>query len=205
VRPRRHPQHDPAVAVVLLKSSDAGQLSQRHLLLYMLGIPALVQAAVAAASIVGERQQGTLEPVLTTPISREELVVVEARPSSRRWPSHTPSTPASSPASSSWQRPGVAPALIRGPDILAQLIFTPLIAAWSIWIAITISARSSDIRAAQQLSILASLPSVIVTTLVAFDVIHATLGLALGLGATLLLANGLGWRVSRRRSTASGS
>jgi hypothetical protein len=205
VRPRRHPQHDPAVAVVLLKSSDASQLSQRHLLLYMLGIPALVQAAVAAASIVGERQQGTLEPVLTTPISREELVVVEARPSSRRWPSHTPSTPASSPASSSWQRPGVAPALIRGPDILAQLIFTPLIAAWSIWIAITISARSSDIRAAQQLSILASLPSVIVTTLVAFDVIHATLGLALGLGATLLLANGLGWRVSRRRSTASGS
>jgi hypothetical protein len=127
------------------------------------------------------------------------------RPSSRRWLSHTPSTPASSPASSSWQRPGVAPALIRGPDILAQLIFTPLIAAWSIWIAITISARSSDIRAAQQLSILASLPSVIVTTLVAFDVIHATLGLALGLGATLLLANGLGWRVSRRRSTASGS
>jgi ABC-2 type transport system permease protein len=34
-----------------------------------------------------------------------------------------------------------------------------------------------------------------VTTLVAFDVIHATLGLALGLGATLLLANGLGWRI----------
>jgi hypothetical protein len=78
VRPRRHPQHDPAVAVVLLKSSDAGQLSQRHLLLYMLGIPALVQAAVAATSIVGERQQGTLEPALTTPISREELVVGKA-------------------------------------------------------------------------------------------------------------------------------
>jgi ABC-type Na+ efflux pump permease subunit len=46
----------PLVAVVLLSSSDAGQLSQRHVLLYMLGIPALVGAAVAAASIVGERQ-----------------------------------------------------------------------------------------------------------------------------------------------------
>jgi ABC-type Na+ efflux pump permease subunit len=186
----------PLVAVVLLKSSDASQLSQRHLLLYMLGIPALVPAAVAAASIVGERQQGTLEPVLTAPISREELVVGKAL---------APLIPSVAIAYAVYAfflacvelfaRPGVAPALIRGPDILAQLIFTPLIAAWSIWIAITISARSSDIRAAQQLSILASLPSVIVTTLVAFDVIHATLGLALGLGATLLLANGLGWRI----------
>jgi ABC-type Na+ efflux pump permease subunit len=186
----------PLVAVVLLKSSDASQLGQRHLLLYMLGIPALVPAAVAAASIVGERQQGTLEPVLTAPISREELVVGKAL---------APLIPSVAIAYAVYAcflacvelfaRPGVAPALIRGPDILAQLIFTPLIAAWSIWIAITISARSSDIRAAQQLSILASLPSVIVTTLVAFDVIHATLGLALGLGATLLLANGFGWRI----------
>jgi ABC-type Na+ efflux pump permease subunit len=186
----------PLVAVVLLKSSDASQLSQRHLLLYMLGIPALVPAAVAAASIVGERQQGTLEPVLTAPIGREELVVGKAL---------APLIPSVAIAYAVYgcflacvelfARPGVAPALIRGPDILAQLIFTPLIAAWSIWIAITISARSSDIRAAQQLSILASLPSVIVTTLVAFDVIHATLGLALGLGATLLLANGFGWRI----------
>jgi hypothetical protein len=91
--------------------------------------------------------------------------------------------------------PGVGSALIRGPDILAQLIFTPLIAAWSIWLAIAISARSSDIRVAQQLSILASLPSVAVATLIAFDVIHATRGLGLGLAAALLLANRLGWRL----------
>ena len=78
--------------------------------------------------------------------------------------------------------------------MLAQLIFTPLIAAWSIWIAIAISARSSDIRAAQQLSILASLPTVIVTTRIAFGTIHATLALALGLGAALSLGNRLSWR-----------
>jgi hypothetical protein len=92
-------------------------------------------------------------------------------------------------------RPGVAPALVRAPDVLAQLVFTPLIAAWSIWIAMAISARSSDIRAAQQLSLLASLPSVAVTTLIAFDMIHATLGLALVLGAALLVGDGLGWRI----------
>ena len=186
----------PLVTILLLKSSDAGQLSQRHVLLYMLGIPALVPAAVAAASIVGEREQGTLEPVLTTPIRRRELVAGKAL---------APLIPSVAIAYAVYAlflacvelfaQPGVAPALIRGPDILAQLIFTPLIAACSIWIAITISARSSDIRAAQQLSMLASLPSVTATTLIAVGALHATLGLDVGVAAALLLANGLGWRI----------
>jgi ABC-2 type transport system permease protein len=186
----------PLVTISLLNSSDASQLGQRHLLLYMLGIPALVPAAVAAASIVGERQQGTLEPVLTTPIRRQELVAGKALATL------IPSVVIAYAVYAFclacvelFAQPGIAPALIRGPDILAQLIFTPLIAACSIWIAITISARSSDIRAAQQLSMLASLPSVTATTLIAIGVIHATLGLALGLAAALLLANRLGWRI----------
>ena len=40
-----------------------------------------------------------------------------------------------------------------------------------------------------------SLPTVAVAALIAFNVIHATLGLALGLGAALLLLDGLGWRI----------
>jgi ABC-type Na+ efflux pump permease subunit len=47
-------------------------------LAYLLGIPALVPAAVAAYSVVGEREQGTLEPVLTTPIRHEELLLGKA-------------------------------------------------------------------------------------------------------------------------------
>jgi ABC-type transport system involved in multi-copper enzyme maturation permease subunit len=185
------------VALFGLNSSDASQLAQRHVLLYMLGVPALVPAALAAASIVGERQQGTLEPVLTTPIRREELVAAKTL---------APLIPGVAIAYAIYAvflacvelfaAPGVAPALIRGPDLLAQLIFTPLLAAWSIWIAIVISARSSDIRAAQQLSIVASLPTVVVTTLIAVGTIHATLGLALGCGVALLLGNRLGWRIA---------
>ena len=76
-------------------------------------------------------------------------------------------------------QPGVASALLRGPDLLAQLLFTPLLAGWSIWVGIAISTRSSDVRVAQQLGMLANLPSVAVTSLIAFNVIHATLGLAL--------------------------
>ena len=43
---------------------------------------------------------------------------------------------------------------------------------------------------------LASLPSVAVTTLIAFNVIHPTLGLALGGAAVLLVLDGLGWRIA---------
>ena len=68
----------PLLEVLLLQSSQSSQLRHQHVLLYMLSIAALVPAAVAAASVVGERQQGTLEPVLTTPIRREEFVVGKA-------------------------------------------------------------------------------------------------------------------------------
>ncbi len=47
-------------------------------LLYMLLIPAIVPSALAAYSVVGEREQGTLEPILTTPIRREEFLVGKA-------------------------------------------------------------------------------------------------------------------------------
>jgi hypothetical protein len=92
--------------------------------------------------------------------------------------------------------PGVAPALIRGQDIVAQVIFTPLIATWSIWLGIAISTRASEVRVAQQLSLLASLPSVAVTSLIAFGVISASLRLALVFGAVLLILSRVGWRIT---------
>ena len=44
----------------------------------MLAIPALVPAALASYSVVGERLQGTLEPVLATPVRREEFLLGKA-------------------------------------------------------------------------------------------------------------------------------
>jgi ABC-type transport system involved in multi-copper enzyme maturation permease subunit len=186
----------PLVSVFAVSASASDELSHRHELLYMLGIPALVPATLAAYAVVGERQQGTLEPVLSTPIRREELLL--GKTVAVLIPSIAISYAVYGVFLASvelFARPGVAPALIRGPDVLAQLLFTPLIISWSIWIAIAISTRSSDIRVAQQLATLASLPSIAITTLIALNVIHPTLGLALILGATLLLANRLGWRI----------
>jgi ABC-2 type transport system permease protein len=94
-------------------------------------------------------------------------------------------------------QPDIAATVIRLPDIAAQVILTPLLAGLSIWIGIGISSRSSDVRVAQQLSLLASVPVVLVTSLIAFDVIHPTPALAVGLTALLLIADGVGgWVVA---------
>ncbi len=184
----------PLVLVLTLPASTAVTLSHEHLLLYMLAIPALVPGAIAAYAVVGERQQGTLEPILTTPIRREELLLGKALAAL------APSVVVAYVVYGVFlclvailARPDVAAGLLQGSDIVAQVLLTPLLAVGSIWLGIAMSIRSSDIRVAQQLSILASLPSVAVTSLIAFDVLHVTLSLAIGLTAVLLLVDGLGW------------
>ena len=187
----------PLVVVFALPASASTDLSREHLLLYMLGIPAIVPAAVAAYSVVGERQQGTLEPVLTTPVRREEFLLGKAL--AALVPSVTVAYAVYAvflACVGLFARPAVASSLLRAPDLLAQLLFTPLLAGWSIWVGIAISARACDLRVAHQLGILASLPTAVVAALVAFDVLHPTLGLALGFAAALLAGNGLGWRVT---------
>ena len=187
---------EPLVSVLTASSSSADQIREHHGLLYMLGIPALVPVLLAAYAVVGERQEGALEPVLTTPIRREELLLGKALAVL------IPSVGIAYAVFgvfvalvALFAQPGVASAFIRPPDVLVQVIFTPLIAAWSIWIGIAISTRASDVRVAQQLSVLASLPTLALTTLIAFNVIRPTLGLAFAIGTALLLANRLGWRL----------
>ena len=89
---------------------------------------------------------------------------------------------------------GVASAVFERSHLLVQLLFTPLLASWSIWAGIAISARSVDVRAAQQLGTLASLPPLAIVALMSLNVITPTLGLALGLAAALLVVDVLGWR-----------
>ncbi|MGB9111232.1 MAG: ABC transporter permease subunit [Acidimicrobiales bacterium] len=185
----------PLISAFTVPSSASASLDHEHSLLYMLAIPVLVPATLASYSIVGERLQGTLEPVLSTPIRREELLLGKALAA------FVPSVVISYGVFALFvalvelfAHPGVASALIRGPDLLAQLIFTPLLATWSIWVGIAVSTRSSDPRNAGQLSLLASLPAVAVTTLIAFNVIPANLTVALGFGIGLLLLVRLGAR-----------
>ena len=47
-------------------------------MLFLLLVPVILPATISATSIVNEREQGTLEPVLTTPVRSEELLVGKA-------------------------------------------------------------------------------------------------------------------------------
>ena len=139
----------PLVAVLGLSAKAAAGLSHEHVLLYLLGIPVLVPPVVAATAIAGERQQGTLEPVLTTPIRREELLLGKALAA---W---VPSIAIAYVVDALFlgivalfAQPGIASAMVNGSDLAAQVLFVPLLAAWSIWVGLAMSTRASDARVA---------------------------------------------------------
>jgi ABC-2 type transport system permease protein len=166
-------------------------------LLYLLLLPTILPATLAAWAVVGERDQGTLEPVLTTPVRRGELLLGKAL---------AMGIPTLIIAYAMYgvflicaalfaQSP-IRSAVFTGTHILVQILFTPLLASWSIWAGISVSTRASDVRVAQQLSVLASLPPLAITTLLSFNVISYTLPIALALAGGLLVLAVAAWRVA---------
>ena len=186
----------PLLEVVFLPASAADALRTANPLVILLGIPALVPSVIAAYAVVGEREQGTLEPVLTTPIQREELLLAKAL--AVLVPSLAVAYAVYAfflTCTRLFAQPAVAAAVLRGPALLAPLLFTPLLTTWSIWVGIAISTRASDVRVAQQLGAVVGLPAILVAYLIAFNVIHVTPGLAVGGAVALLVLDGIGWRI----------
>lgn len=165
-------------------------------MLYMLVIPAFMPSTLAAYSVVGEREQGTLEPVLVTPIRREEFLIAKALAA------FAPTLVISYVvfgvflvSVSLFAHPVIASAIYAGTHVLIQVLFTPLLAGWGIWVGITVSARSTDVRVAQQLSVLGTLPLLAILALISLNVIAVSAALAVGLAAALLAVDLLAWRV----------
>ena len=159
-------------------------------LLLLLIVPVVLPASLAAYAVVGEREQGTLEPLLTTPIRRQELLIGKALAAI------VPATALAYllfaifvTAVRIWGHPAVVSEVWQAPQFLAQALFAPLLAGWSIWIGMAISARSSDVRVAQQLGTLASLPALGVVSLMTFQVLQPSLTLAIALALGLLVAD----------------
>ena len=164
--------------------------------LLMLIVPIVIPPVIAAYSVVGERDQGTLEPVLTAPVRASELLLGKAVAaflpsvaiaytiylivliSVRLGAAHV-----------------VSSVVFHPPQLLAQILITPLLALWSIWVGIGISTRASDVRVAQQLATLASLPLLGFTSLISFQLIKPSVPIAIGLALALLAADTAAWRV----------
>jgi ABC-2 type transport system permease protein len=167
--------------------------------LFLLIVPIVIPPVIAAYSVVGERDQGTLEPVLTAPVEPPELLLGKAV---------AVFIPSIAIAYGMYAvvaisiRFGAAhivqSVVFHPPQVIAQILFTPLLALWSIWACIAISTRASDVRVAQQLGSLAGLPLLAFTSLISFQLITPTVPLAIGLALALLAIDIAGWRVCSR-------
>lgn len=167
--------------------------------LFLLIVPLVVPPVIAAYSVVGEREQGTLEPVLTAPVQASELLLGKALAAF---------IPATAIAYGMYAvvaisvRFGAAPVvrsvIFHPPELLAQILFTPLLVLWSIWACIAISTRTRDVRVAQQLGSLAGLPLLAYTSLISFQLVTPSVPLAVGLALALLTLDLAGWRIVSR-------
>jgi ABC-2 type transport system permease protein len=181
---------EPVVAIFLVPSSGTDLDNYVVLpLLYLLLIPVLTPGTLAAYAVAGEREQGTLEPLLTTPIRKQEFILGKA--AAVMIPTLALSYTVFSLfliAVALFAKPAIASAVFhQGPVLLALFLFAPLLAGWAIVVGMAVSVRASEVRVAQQLGTLASFPIIGVVALLAVGVIHPTFGVAV-LFAVVLLA-----------------
>jgi ABC-type Na+ efflux pump permease subunit len=167
--------------------------------LLMLIIPLVIPPVIASYSVVGERDQGTLEPVLTAPVTASELLVGKAVAAFLPSVGIAYAVYFIAAISIRLGAAHVVSAVVwHTPQLLAQILFTPLLALWAIWLGIGISTRASDVRVAQQLATLAGFPLLAFTSLISFQVIRPSVPLAIGLALALLAVDITAWRLVSR-------
>jgi len=183
---------NPVLTIFLTSASAASSALDNAIsisLIFFLIIPVIMPSTLAAYSVVGEREQGTLEPVLTTPIRRQEFILGKA--AAVMIPTLALSYTMFGlflAAVRLFANSVVASALFhQGPILLALFLFTPLLAGWSIVVGMAISVRASETRVAQQLGMLASVPLIGLFLLLAVGVIRPTFLVAILFAVVLLL------------------
>ena len=191
---------EPIVAIFVSPASESGASLDKFVilpLLYMLLIPVVMPSTLSAYSVAGEREQGTLEPLLTTPLRRQEFILGKA--AAIMIPTVVLSYVVFGlflAAVELFAHPVVATAVFHdGPVLLALFLLAPLVTGWAIVVGMAVSVRASEIRVAQQLGTLASLPMVGVVILLVTGVIHPTFAVALEFAGGLLLVDVLALRI----------
>jgi ABC-2 type transport system permease protein len=141
--------------------------------------------------VVGEREQGPLEPLLTTPIRQQEFLLGKA--TSVMIPTLALSYAAFTlffAAVRLVANPVVASAVFHdSPTIFALFLLAPLMAGWGIVVGMAVSVRATEVRVAQQLGVLASFPPVVGIILLAVGVVSPTVLVALAFAVGLLVVD----------------
>ena len=130
-------------------------------LMYFLILPAVIPLAIAAYSIIGEKEQGSLEPLLATPISDLELFLGKALASVIPAIILTWGGFGLFLGVSVLFIGGIPPHVLTPPWIAAIFGLSPLLSLFSVGVTMLVSSRASDTRAAYQVSSLAILPGIV--------------------------------------------
>lgn len=169
-------------------------------LLLLLLIPVVTPSTLAAYSIVGEREQGTLEPLLTTPLRREEFILGKA--AAVMIPTLVLSYAVFGlflGVVRLFAKSAVSSAVFHeGPVLLAVALLTPLLAGWAVIVGMAVSVRANEVRVAQQLGMVASFPPLVGVILLGVGVLHPSVRVALLFSVGLLLIDARAGRLVAR-------
>jgi len=164
-------------------------LTMNQFLLYFLMIPLMIPMFVAVYSIVGEKQQRTLEPLLATPVTVWELLMGKTLAGAipavfMTWVSYAVATLLTSFVAS----PEVMAVMVSPMWSLAMGVLAPLLTITAVVVGVIISSRVNDVRLAEQLGGLLVLPLVALTIPVIMGKLFISLGMfAIGSAIVALL------------------
>jgi ABC-2 type transport system permease protein len=174
-------------AALTPKQAMISFLVQSNLPFYLL-MPGIMPTLIAAYSVAGEKKNGTLEPMLATPVGTADILIGKT-------------LAAVVPAVLlTWASFTIYALLVNGftagtfdmpllPNALwaiALLITGPLLAVLSVYISILVSARLSDVRAAQQVSAVIVVPIMGLFVLQLFGMVTLSVNTLLAVSAVLL-------------------
>jgi len=180
---------EPTLAVFLGAPAPPDNPQYAIPLLLLMVIPVIMPSTLAAYAVVGEREQGTLEPLLTTPLRIQEFVLGKA--AAVMLPTLVLCYAVFGlylAVVRLFANPVVASGIFhQGPMLLALFLFTPLLAGWAIVVGLAVSVRANEVRVAQQLGTIASLPPLGVVILMATGVITPSFKVAIVFALVLLV------------------
>jgi ABC-2 type transport system permease protein len=159
---------------------------QSNLPFYLM-MPSIIPTLISSYSIVGEKKCGTLEPLLATPVSTNDILV------GKTLAAVIPSV------AITWLSFVIYAVLVDTmtygifgyalvPDLLWLLtimVTAPLFAIMSVYLSIVVSSRMSDIRAAQQVSAVFVIPIMSVFVLELFGYVSLTIEVVLLMSAAI--------------------
>ena len=150
----------PELSSLAPEAAAQAFLFHQFLLLFM-SVPAVGAMALAAYSVIGEKQSRSLEPLLATPLTTTELLLAKL-------------LGATIPAllvealmlivylgGIAWlAEPGVAQTLVTWRTAVITGVLAPLVGLIALQLAVIVSSRVNDPRSAQQIGVVIVLPTV---------------------------------------------